>query len=208
MHRNHGAGFDATPTPWQLPYPEHVELCDVPAFVKYTHIDLDGDRRPELVFTGSCTSDEVGVSRWIVNRNLGTSFAASGESWPLPGGQAFYDLHRRVAPSHMTSDVDGDGRPDLVVLSRAGTDLGTTRWLYHRNTGAGFAPAEDWCLPGGYGDDAFASVPHESCGTFPYKPAWTLLDVDGAGPRELVVAHRCDASGSTVGIDRWLVHRR
>jgi len=99
-----------------------------------------------------------------------------------------------------TTDIDGDGKPDLVVtgefesgvapdvynLGRAGD---SPHWKVYRNTGTAFeSQAKDWALPVGGRRDRGYWFTHEYWGQSKKigDDDWDLLDVTGDGRPELV----------------------
>ncbi len=133
--------------------------------------DVNGDGKPDLVvtncsFTGGCTSDKTGAVGVLLGNGDGTFQTAMAYS---SGGYVF-------ATSVAVADVNGDGKPDLLVT----------------NTCA----ISDDCSNGSVtvllnnGDGTFqTAVPYSSGGQEPYSVA--VADVNGDGKPDLVVANSC-----------------
>ena len=133
--------------------------------------DVNGDGKPDLVvtncsFTGGCTSDKTGAVGVLLGNGDGTFQTAMVYS---SGGYVF-------ATSVAVADVNGDGKPDLLVT----------------NTCA----ISDDCSNGSVtvllnnGDGTFqTAVPYNSGGQEPYSVA--VADVNGDGKPDLVVANSC-----------------
>jgi hypothetical protein len=102
--------------------------------------------------------------------------------------------------------MDADGAIDLVCTEWASSGiatLGTSQWLWHANTGAGFSSsASSWSLPSAYGTAEFESIGDINGG----DPAWSLLDIDADGQVELVVTAYPSSGSSSLGTDSWWVH--
>jgi hypothetical protein len=221
VHRNTGDGFAAEATPWPLP-PEFSagQLARLFGYAcidgpLYQVIDLDGDGRGELVVTSRCDDGPVGTSRWDVYDNTGDGFTATPRAWALPvgfpdgtffqpsWGSCGYGAER----AYSTTDLTGDGRPDLVVTygCEAGP-IGQRRWDVYENTGDGFASTPlAWALPEGYGDEGpFWLTSVQAC-TGAQAALFATADVDADARPDLVVTYRCEAG--PVGSDHWLVYR-
>jgi RHS repeat-associated protein len=149
-------------------------------------MDLDGDGRPDLVRThGWSAQNRV----WKVYRNLGRDapalFATTPTLWPAP----LHCINERLPDTNATVaavvDVDGDGRPDYV-------DARAHPWRVHRNTGAGFGPAESWSLGGP------TNIRNASSATGGVTR--DLVDLDGDGRPESVWT-----GGWTDAHQRWSV---
>jgi hypothetical protein len=144
-----------------------ISMIDVGSESVPTLADLDGDGDLDLLVGSKILPQAEGASitRW---ENVGTrtapSFRHRGE---LPERVEF-----QAAPA--VGDLDGDGRPDLLVGSWR------DRLQYWRNTGTATAPA--WTLA----DSQFVSISRGS-NTVP-----ALADLDGDGDLDLVIG---EASG-------------
>jgi hypothetical protein len=118
VFRNRGDRFDATPLP--------AEAQFAPAF--YAGIaDFDGDGAEDVVLSQNFFPTEIGTPRYDNGRGLLLSGDGEGALRPIPGHQSgilVYGDQRGAA----YSDVDADGRLDLVV-SQNGT---TTRFFRNR----------------------------------------------------------------------------
>src|SRR5688572_12747323 len=103
-------------------------------------------------------------------------FSSSAANWTLPSGGKtdgfIYSFHE---PAYTTStsenagsqswglaEIDGDGKPDLVVYAEnqngAVTALSPTNnpyWKVYLNTGNGFSSVTNWTLPAGGKTDGF-----------------------------------------------------
>jgi hypothetical protein len=106
-------------------------------------LDLDGDRRPDLVRTLDVGDDAVGNARWLVYPNAGAGFGAEA-AFALPdvGGDATHHAFANIAGSGnlpaggyhtwATLDLDGDGLLDLVrTLVVGDPTVGNARWLVY-----------------------------------------------------------------------------
>jgi hypothetical protein len=113
-------------------------------------------------------------------------------------------------PGYFVRDLNGDGRPDLVVTDECNTggggDVGELHWLVYPNTGSGFAavPAQ-WPIPGGLypGDETFDLASAGTSCVGAQRPAWDTFDIDADGLPELVVTESC--TDTDVGELHWLV---
>ncbi|MBL9022638.1 MAG: VCBS repeat-containing protein [Myxococcales bacterium] len=193
-------------------------------------IDLDGDGDQDLVITASAVPREgyyywsevpgynEGAPTWYVFKNNGSGFDAEPTAWSVPvGGQhlaGFNDLSGEAgnasdvtygAQRWRTTDIDGDGLPDIVVTSSAvpregyyywdevpGYNEGAPTWYVFKNNGSGFdAEPTAWSVPvGGKHLAGFNDLSGEagSASDVTYgAQRWRMLDVDGDARQDIVV---------------------
>jgi hypothetical protein len=221
------AGFSGTPSAWSLPsgFPasEFVFVdkasCDVdPSESWHTTRDLDGDGFVDLLVTNLCDgSSDPGTSAWDVYPGGPQGFAATAIQWSLPAGYPASNFVRLeqlsceddpAASFHIVTDLDGDGRLDLVVTNRCdGTaEPGTTSWEVHLGEDGGFAATGvDWLLPPGFPTSNFAWPSRQACDEDPAQSFHSLLEVTGDGRPDLVVTNLCDGTADP-GTTRWDVY--
>jgi hypothetical protein len=133
--------------------------------------DVNGDGKPDLVVangcasSGNCASGSVGV---LLGNGDGTFQTAASY-----GSGGYYALSVAVA------DINGDGKPDLVVANDCTNN--------------------DNCANGsvsvllGNGDGTFqTAVSYSSGGQYPYSVA--VADVNGDGKPDLIVANECGSN--------------
>ena len=193
-------------------------------------VDLDGDGRSEIVVPATAVprdgyyywNEVPGYAEqkpfWYVYGNDGKGFATGPAAWPVPlGGQhlaGFNDLSGEPGQSDDVSmgsqrwrllDIDGDGRPDLVVTATAAPRDGyyywnevpgyaeqKPFWYVYKNNGAGFdAGPIAWPVPVGgkhmAGFNDVSGEPGEADDVSMGSQRWRMLDVDGDGRSDLVV---------------------
>ncbi len=131
--------------------------------------DLDGDRKPEIVAVNQNTNDVSVYRNTTVQGSLtNTSFAArvSFSTGGQPSGLAI-------------SDMDGDNKPDVVVLN-----TGSSTISVFRNT----------AVPGSI--TASSLAPAANFATSPQPYALTVTDADGDGRPDLLTANAASATMS------------
>lgn len=223
VHASSGAGFALTGSEWGLPDygPEAFEQVSSagactggklePAFGL---ADLDGDEAVDLVVTDDCIDESVGRTGWLWHANAGVGFAAA-VSWSLPdyGPEAFEQISGagscsagELKPAYGLIDLTGDGQLELVVTDDCvDAALGRSLWWLHERDGNGFSDAlAVFGLPD-YGPEPFEHLAGAGpCSAGELKPTYGLVDLDGEGHFDLVVADQC--SDPSVGHSRWLRH--
>jgi len=132
--------------------------------------DLDGDRKPDLVVANCAV---IGFQNCSGEGSIGV-LLGSGDGTFQP--VTTYDSGGGNAESVAVADVNGDGKPDIVVANEGSSTVGVLL---------------------GNGDGTFQSaVIFGSGGNYPVSIA--LADVNGNGNPDLVVANLCDINCSTV----------
>src|SRR5262249_12291593 len=133
----------------------------------WTTMDIDGDGKPDLVVSakGGLQFGEPGARFWNVYMNTGSGFASTPTKWCTPDGGHTYqaigfsqvagDDDYQGSNAWTTMDIDGDGKPDLVVSAKGGLQFGEAGarfWNIYGNTGNGFAdtPKKWWTPDGGH----------------------------------------------------------
>ena len=144
--------------------------------------------------TGGVGGGTGGVGGGGSTQTPGTHFAATAREWSLPPGSPDPDGFFTFSYHDWTTmDLDGDGKPDLVVYT--GASESNPHWLLYANTGSGFAAtALEWDLPADSPDpDGFFTVAYHD---------WTTMDLDGDGRPDLVVN-----AGASETDRRWLLYK-
>ena len=196
----------------------------------WTLLDLDGDRRPDLVQTadpahsgGFVWSDTQGPS-WKVFRGSAAGFGAASR---LPVGASelsdgFFASAYTAPPSAqgerywLTVDLDGDGLPELVQTGDPAhpggfvrTDAQGAYWRVWHLGGAAPATPSRWSVPASGLSDGFFAAYWTDGGNG--QRAWFLADLDGDGRLDLVHTADPTRTGLYVFTDAqgayWKVYR-
>jgi len=135
--------------------------------------DVNGDGKPDLVVANNCTSGDFGIG---CTDPSGTAGVLLGNGDGTFQAAVTYGAGGSDASSVAVADVNGDGKPDLLVGECADTNCyGLVGVLL------------------GNGDGTFqAAVTYGSVGTFAYSAA--VADVNGDGKPDLLVANVCSGN--------------
>jgi hypothetical protein len=201
------SAFQKTPAPFTLPAARCGTAFDRLAStesVLYSLLDLNADRRPDLVVAADACDDDVGTKHWDVYRAGGTGFAKTPAAFTLPAarcGTAFDRLAGTGDVLYTLLDLNADRRPDLVVTADAcDADVGTKHWDVYLASETGFAKTPV----------AF-TLPAARCEVAFDRPAgaesvhYALLDTNADRRPDIVVT--ADACDGDVGTKHWDVYR-
>ncbi|MFO0550753.1 MAG: hypothetical protein U0271_20330 [Polyangiaceae bacterium] len=142
-----------------------------------------------------------------------THFADAAMDWSVPDAGLDYGFYR-VAQDAVgggrwaTMDMDGDGKPDLVVTADQDDKIfgsaANQVWHVYLNTGAGFAATStDWTLPDAGLDYGFYRVSQDVSG----GGRWATIDMDGDDKVDLVMtADQTDATYGAAADQVWHVY--
>jgi len=184
----------------------------------YTVLDFDGDLKPDLVVTKSCTDVNVGTSYWDVYKNTGSGFSSAPIQPTLPvlasdPANPFASISGSVSCGASGSltytlvDVDGDRKPDLVATSAcANATLGASEWYVYPNTGATFGEALAYAIPSAFDPttaNPVSSLSQSLSCSGHASPAFTaayLLDTR----LDLIETAACNDAAT--GFTQWLVY--
>jgi hypothetical protein len=158
-----------TSTPGSLSFTPKVDFTSGSTPASVAIGDLDGDGKPDLVTTNAA----AGTNTISVLRNTSTAGSISVSSFAAKVDFTTGDIPRSVA----IGDVDGDGKPDLVVANNLTSPVASTIISVLRNTSA----------PGSITASSFAPKVDFTAGTAPRSVA--IGDVDGDGKPDVVVAN-------------------
>ncbi len=201
-------GFAAAPAAYALPAARCKTKFDALGgfgAVRFSLLDLNADRRADLVVYDDSCDEEIGSKRWDLYAAGATGFAAAPAPFALPAarcGSKFDALAKNDALGFGLLDLSCDRRPELVVHEDTCDDsVGGKRWDVYPGEVSGFAAApQSFALPAarcrarfdklasGYGELGFALL--------------TLGESRGR-PSLVVYEDACDAA---VGKTHWDIY--
>lgn len=216
-------GYATTSHDYSYPTLAYTNTSNTALDHTWATLDMNGDAKPDLVILtegNGAYNEPFGTGStgryWKVHLNTGSGYASTAVAWALPAGGRIVTGSGRLASfdalayagsaytgnqGWTVKDMNGDARPDLVVLTQGnGTyneaiGLGSTNrsWLVYLNTGTGFATtALTWSLPaGGYVDGAghvysYLSLTFDNGSVIGGGQAWFVLDMNGDSKPDLV----------------------
>jgi hypothetical protein len=135
--------------------------------------DVNGDGKPDIIVANNCTSDP-GTASCSTDGNVAV-LLGNGDGTFQPA--VTYDSGGFLAVSVAIADVNGDGKPDLLVVNRNGSSM------------AGSGDGTVAVLLGN-GDGTFRTAVNYDAGAL-QSEAVAVADVNGDGKPDLVVANMC-----------------
>jgi hypothetical protein len=149
VYANGGAAFASSPTVIALPnfggeatpaFPiaSGATSCAV-GTLRWALADEDGDFKPDLIVTGTCSSAPLAAGVWLVYPNMGSSFGES-KSFALPTALgAPTSLESALScssvpqvPAFEATHFFGDELDLIVTQACADKTVGASRWLVYR----------------------------------------------------------------------------
>lgn len=202
-------GFAAAPSAYALPAPRcKTKFDSLGGFsaVRFALLDLNADRRADLVVYDDSCDESVGAKHWDLYAAGESGFSPSPAQYTLPTARCatkFDALAKTGELGFGLLDLSCDRRPELVVSDDScDGDIGGKRWDVYPGESSGFGvSAQSFALPAarcrtrfdklgsGYGDVSYALL---------------TLAGDRTGRPSLVV-HR-DACDASIGRDHWDVY--
>lgn len=160
IYRNTGEGFAEQPERWSVPHVSVSTTAGVHATGWGQLLDLEGNGRPDLVYTGSQPVDQqrafgnADQPHWLIHDNDGAGFQADARPWSVPH-RSFARTAGLAAPGQFVlMDLRGRGRADLVVTRPPPFDASETfgdeesYWLVYENDSDGFVERTmRWSVP-------------------------------------------------------------
>jgi len=183
---------------WSVPDSGLTEGFAQPSsFTSYRYwstVDIDGDRRPDIVQTGSTDLsqsawDAAGSPYWKLFRGGEDRWSADAREWKVPPSGVSGGFYAVGSTSGWrTFDITGDGLPDLVQTADPATgyvwdQAGNAYWKVFANDGEGgfVRPAITWSVPDSGTTYGFYATDY----SYSYAQ-WTTIDIDGDGRPDLV----------------------
>ena len=196
VFKNTGTGFSSSATRWSVPVRGNSFGFSQVSAMYWALTDLDGDGKPDLVYTDDSDSSGVwggdGAAYWKVFKNTGSGFSSSATRWSVPVRGNSSGFLQVSALYWALTDLDGDGKLDLVYtddLDSNGVWGGDAAayWKVFKNTGSGFSSSvTKWSVPVRGNSFGFAHANSQY---------WTVTDFDGDGKPDLVSSGDIDSNG-------------
>ena len=147
--------------------------------------DVNGDGKPDIVVANNCASAPGGNGSCSTNGNVAVLLGNGDGTFQAA---VAYDSGGPLASSVAIADVNGDGKPDLLVVNHSST------------TGVGDGTV---AVLLGDGDGTFQAALNYDTGAL-QSEAVAVADVNGDGEPDLIVANMCqvgtcDNGGSQSG---------
>jgi hypothetical protein len=182
-----GHGFDTSPFPGEQ---NHLLLgkagggyidatARLPQISDFTHsaatADINGDGHLDL-YVGNLSGPASPAQPYVVFGDGKGGFTKSDAGLPVgTGGLLNRNTVQFGATASLLVDLNGDGRPDLVLGNDGNTYSKEHRSLVYWNTGAGFSADKTSWLPQGYFGDT--RIVHDIA----------AMDIDGDGDLDLLL---------------------
>ncbi|MCG8573638.1 MAG: T9SS type A sorting domain-containing protein [Flavobacteriales bacterium] len=197
VYLNEGDGFSSTVTEWDIPG-EYSVTANASGGSHWTTMDIDGDKRPDLVDTYyGDTYGPTSGKYWKVYKNTGDGFSSGATVWSTPYGYSntawFSGVWR-----YSTIDVNGDDLPDLVdtYYNDFYSSGGGYYWEVYLNEGDGFSSTvTQWSTP---------KALEITANTFGSE-RWVTMDMNGDKIADLVEPYDGGVFGSP-GAYYWKVY--
>jgi hypothetical protein len=206
VYASTGKGFAKAPSALALPATRCSDPFDAASgfgAVSWSLMDVNADKRPDLVVTKDTCDADVGAKRWDVYAASAAGFAKTPSAFALPATRCSDPFDALAGGGNVRwalLDVSCDGRSDLVVTGDTCDDgVGTKRWDVYVASDSGFAKAPAALgLPAGRCRERFDGLAKNA------SVSYALLDVGGDGRGDLVVSS--DACDEAVGVSHWDVY--
>jgi hypothetical protein len=197
-------GYDAKPFPGAQ---NHLLLgkagggyvdatANLPQVSDFTHsattADINGDGHLDL-FVGNLNGTGSTTAAYVLLGDGKGGFTKSNAGLPLDAGGLLNRLSNQFGfTASLLTDLNGDGRPDLVLGNEGNMFNSEHRSLVFWNTGTGFSAAQTSYLPQGYFGDA--RIVHDIA----------AMDLDGDGDQDLLLL-TSESIPSDAYADGWAI---
>ena len=232
VYLNTGTGFSSAVTNWTTPVGGYYSapgvnhgfmelfnyMTNMDSAQVWSTRDMNGDNKPDLVITSEYLFANNGLMQfgsptapyWKIFLNTDTGFASTPVIWSTPSGGnqfGYFDLRFNILQAPGTEnwdveDLNGDNKPDLVILADFQASSGFNQqfnagtspyWKVHLNNGNGFSGSPvNWSTPVGgeisvSGANIGYCVLKQSYAHINNSQNWNLKDMDGDHIPDLVV---------------------